>query len=1058
MKRRVLILLGLIILNLLPVLSQQRKITGVITSAEDSLPMAGVSVIVTGTQVGTISDLEGRYSIDIPADAITLEFRFVGMETIIREIGAAGNINVIMKPQAYTVDELVVTALGISRDAKSLGYSVTAVKNDELTKGKDRSALNALQGKIAGVNITSASGAPGASTRVLVRGVTSLSGGNQPLFIIDGVPVSNSSSGSSSINGGTDFGNKVNDINPEDIESVSVLKGASGTALYGSRAANGVIIITTKKGQNATKTTVDVSSTVGFEEPLRLIDYQNVYGQGIQGNLVLYENMSWGPEFDGVLRPWGHNVDGMLRVKPYRALPDNVKDFFETGMSLSNSVSITGGNEQTSYYFSYSNMFWDGIFPTGSDSYKKHNISLRSAHKYSERFGISSSLNYVKKINSSVPTGQGEQSVYNQVMQTPRDISLLEIADIDSIWNNVDNHYSLYTINPYQILKKNGNRNDEDRIYGSLDLDYKISTPFSLKWRLGGDVSNEQRKSWRSRVEPEGNNEFSAVFDPGSVGESSRYAHQLNSDIILTFTKQVSDWTFNALAGQALNERRSRSLSTSVSFLAAEDFYNLSNSTEKPFSSESFYLIRSVGVYGNADAAYKSLLFMSVSARNEWSSTLPPQNNSFFFPGGNISFIFTELLPDIRSVLPYAKLRASWAKVGNDAPPYSVYSSFTKGSHSDGFGGMSYPLPNGVNSYDVGDLIANEELRPEITTEYELGADLRFFSNRIGIDFTYYDKKTTDLIWPSPVPYSSGYRWQMQNLGRITNKGIELLVSLTPIKTSSFEWNIAVNYTKNHNNLDYLNNQLEEAELNALRVDGGMQMTWLAIPGYPIGVYKARTIMTTDDGKVVVDNQGLPKTAEDLKIYGNSQSKYYGGVTTSLRYKGLIVSANLDFRVGGIMYSRTKNISIWAGTVPVTLYNDREPFIIPNSVYEIGKNESVESIYEENTIPLDRVHIVDYWGEGGMDSDGSALLDKSFAKLRQVSLSYAIPKKLYENFPVESIDIGVVGKNLLLFTPKGQTYIDPELTTFGNDLQADFGEYGAQPSVRSISFSIHVTL
>ena len=1041
------------------VAAQTRTITGKVSSAADGQTLPGVTVVVPGTTMGTITNLDGIYLIDIPVDADSLEFRFVGMVTQRVSVAGRNTIDINLSSELYTVDEVVVTALGISREAKSLGYSVTAVTSDDITEGNNRSVLNALQGKVAGVNITSASGAPGASTRIMMRGVSSLTGSNQPLFIIDGVSVSNSQSGSSSINGGTDFGNKINDINPEDIESVSILKGAAGTALYGSRAANGVIIITTKNGKKNVRSKISFNSSVTFEAPLRLVQYQNEYGQGINGNAVLYENMSWGPAFDSRFRPWGHLVDSTLRVKAYRALTDNVKEFFETGKSFNNSISISGGNEASTYYLSYSNIFWNGIFPTDADSYSKHTLSLRASQQITKRFKSSSSVNYVKKTNSYVPTGQGEQSVYNMVMQTPRDISLRELADLGIDYNSVDNHYSLYTVNPYQILENNGNRNNEDRIFGSFDFDYSFRENLMLKWRLGADISNEQRKSWESKIEPVGNNEYASVYDPGSVSESSTYREEINSDIILTYNKKFENWEMNLMAGQSLNQRKARGLSASVQYLTIDEYYNLQNSDEDPSASEASSMVRMSGVMGNMDIAYKSMLFFAVSARNEWSSTLPLENNSYFFPGVNAGFIFSELFPSIKQVLTYGKLRASWARVGNDAAPYQIYSVFTQGIHSDGYGYFSYPLAIGssqVNAYDVSDVMANDRLKPELTDEYEVGTDLRFFNNRFSIDFSYYYKTTTDLIWPAPVPYSSGYSRQMQNLGKITNYGIESLITIVPVRNNNFEWELGLNFTKNYNKLNYLNSQLESAELNSLRVDGGMQIEWLAVPGQPIGVFKGRGPKYTQDGKMVVDNQGLPVADDELVTYGNSQYKYFGGVSNRFTFKNISLSFQVDFRQGGLMYSRTKNISLWAGTVPETLYNDREPFIIPNSVVEVDEDENGDPVYIENTKPIDAANLVSFWGNGGMEIDGSSLIDRSFVKLREVVLTYNIPAKILKKAPFEKLDVSVIGRNLLLFTPAGQTYIDPEMTTFGNDLLADFGEYGAQPTTRSIVFNLRV--
>jgi TonB-linked SusC/RagA family outer membrane protein len=1055
-KNRIVFILSLIFIISSGIYGQVRTVSGVVTGSEDNQPVPGATVIVPGTTSGTVTNLEGFFSMNIPPDVDSLEFRFVGLATRRISVKGIDRLDVLLSPEIYKMEEVVVTALGISRDAKSLGYSVTAVNSENITKGNDRSVLNALQGKVAGVNITSASGAPGASTRILMRGVSSLTGSNQPLIVVNGVPVNNSQSGSSSINGGTDFGNKLNDINPDDIESISVLKGASGTVQYGSRAANGVIIITTKKGTKDVRSQINFNSAVSFEKPLRLADYQNEYGQGIYGNSVLYENMSWGPRFDNKFRPWGHNVDSSLRVKAYSALPDNVKEFFETGTTYSNSLSINGGTEQSTYYFSYSNVTSDGIFPTDADKYTKHAVTLNTSYQISKKLNTSVSVNYIRKKSSFVPTGQGGQSVYNQIMQTPRDISLRELSDINEKWNTIDNNYSLYTVNPYFILENNANESNEDRIFGSIDFGYKFLKNLDILWRVGGDVSNEHQKAWIERINPKGNNEFSAVSDPGRVSEGSAYESQINSDIIITYNYVSKNWTLDLMAGHNLNQRSSGGLGVTVSKLSLNDFPNLSNSVERPEANELSALKRLVGVYGNADISYRSLLFLSFNARNEWSSTLPPDANSYFFPGASIGLIFSEVFPGVKEILPFGKIRASWARVGNGAPPYAVYSVYTRGGHSDGYGYLSYPLANGVNSYDIGDLIANENLKPELTEEYETGAELKFFNNRFSIDFTYYHKSTTNLIWPSPVPYSSGYSNQWQNLGKLTNYGFEALTGITPVKTKKFEWVFSVNFTKNFNKLNYLNNQLENAELNALRADGGQQISWLAIPGEPVGVFKGRAPMYTSDGKMVVDNQGIPIADKELKIYGNSQYKYFGGISNQVTYKNITLSAMIDIRQGGIMYSRTKEITLWAGTVPATLYNDREPFIIPNSVVETGKDANGYPIYKENTKPIDRVQLVNYWGNGGSEIDGSSLIDKSFVKLREVILSYSIPEKVLKKLPVSKLDISVIGKNLLLFTPKDQTYIDPETTTFGNDLQADFGEYGATPSTRSITINLRV--
>ncbi len=1033
--------------------AQELTVQGKVIAADDDQPVPGVTVLVKNTDIGTITNLEGIYTINVPSFSDTLLFSFVGMEPVEIAVDGRQEIDVVMEQELYEMQEVVVTALGIKRESKALGYSATSVEGDDLMKGEDRSMLNSLQGKVAGVNITSASGAPGSSTRIIMRGFSSLGGSNQPLFIVDGMPVNNSQTGSTSINGGTDFGNKVNDLNPDDIESVTVLKGAAGTALYGSRAANGVIVITTRKGESTEEGRSQITFSSGYtmERPLRLVKYQNDFGQGINGNAVAYENMSWGPRFDSKMRPWGNIVDNAVRVKPYRALPSNVEEFFDTGRSFNNALSISGGNSGTTYYLSYSNVLADGIFPTDADKYNRHTVALRSSTRFSERLNSSTSINYVKKQNSYVPTGQGEQSVYNQIMQTPRDISLREISNINSKWNTIDNYYSLYTINPYFILHKNGNENNEDRVYGNLELDYAIAEPFSAKLRVGADVSNEQTKQWSAKIDPHGNNEFSALRDPGNNVESSRYRMEINSDFILNYTKSFGDISVDALVGHNINQRSYKGISVASNDQLIEDFPHLSNTTQSQTGSEYSQIRRLTGIYTSVNMSFKNYLFLTATARNDWSSTLPEQNNSFFYPGVNAGFVFTDLFPGLKSFMPYGKIRAGWARVGNDAPPYSIYSTFTTGYHSDGFGYLSYPLTGGINAYELGNQIGNENLQPELSTEFELGTDLRFFANRLGIDFTWYDRTITDLIWAAPIAYTSGYGSQLINLGEITNRGVEALLNIVALRTKNVEWEFSLNFTKNNNKLVRLNDELDKVVITGIG-----QIQFVGKAGRPVGIFEGRTVTRDDQGRIIVDNTGIPKPSEDLVEYGTSEYDYMTGGSTRLRLGNFSVSATVDVRQGGIMYSRTKEISHWSGTVPRTTYNMREPFIVPNSVYEIDQDDNGDPVYTENTIPVDRAHILDYWANGGTEIDGISFIDKSFIKLREVVAMYRLPVSWLKKMPIESIQLSAVGKNLLLWTPAGQYYIDPEMTTFGNDLAADFGEFSATPAVRSITFNLRM--
>jgi TonB-linked SusC/RagA family outer membrane protein len=1053
MRKFTILLAFMMFLGVLATHAQKKVISGKVSSTEDGTALPGVTVIVKGTTLGTSTDVDGNYQLSVPEKSTHLVFSFIGKKTLEAEIGSRTVINVSLEDDVMNLDEVVVTAIGITKSEKSLGYSATQVNAEEITKAKVPSVLNSLQGKVAGVNISAASSSPGASTRVISRGFSSLSGSNQVLYVIDGVPIDNTSLGSTDLNGGTDFGNRGNDINPEDIESITFLKGSAGTALYGSRAANGVIVITTKKGKLAPAGSgkkpaqITFSTSAMFDTPLKLPTFQNEYGEGFFGEPDLLENTSWGPKFDGKDRLWGHVVDNQQRLKPYVALPNNVRDFFDVGQTYTNSISITNANENSSYYFSYSNVNSDGIFPTDADNYKRNTIALRGYSKLSNNFTSSASLNYVKKQSSFVPTGQ-DQSVYDAIMQTPRDISLLELQDYNNKFNNLDNYYSLYTINPWYVLNEHGNSLNEDRIFGNIGLDYAFNEWITATLRIGSDVSNAQIDQWRAITTMEGNNASNSNSDAGRVSNQSIFRREFNTDLLVNFVRDINeDIEFKGLVGWNVNQRNSTSLFAQVIGLDIPYFYHISNSSATPTVDESKSMRRLMGAFASVDLGYKDYLYLTLTGRNDWSSTLPKGNNTYFYPGVNLSFIFTELV-DL-NFLPFGKLRAGWAQTGNDADPYDIYSVFISANQFDGFRNLNYPLAGNINAFELSNQIGNPNLSPEITTEFEIGTDLRFFNNRVGVDFTYYNKNITDLIWPVSLPYSTGFSTQIMNLGNITNKGVELLLSATPVKTKDFRWDIYFNFTKNNNELVELTEGLDQVSLGGLST-----ITFVAKPGHPIGLIEGIVPLTDGNGNIVVDNNGIPVADEEKEIYGDAQYDFMFGVTNNLKYKNFTLSFLIDVRQGGLMYSRTADIQYFAGTAPQTLYNDRQPFIVPNSVVQTSTDANGDPIYEENTHAITNDVLYTYWGAGGTELDKAFVIEKSFVKLREVVLTYNLPNKWFEKTPFSNAQFSLIGRNLLLFTPEDQTFIDPELTTFGNDLNADYGEFSASPTTRSFGASL----
>ena len=456
-----------------------------------------------------------------------------------------------------------------------------------------------------------------------------------------------------------------------------------------------------------------------------------------------------------------------------------------------------------------------------------------------------------------------------------------------------------------------------------------------------------------------------------------------------------------------------------------------------------------MGAYASVDLSYRNFLFLTLNARNDWSSTLPKENRSFFYPGVNGGIDLAGVIPALENIFTLAKIRAGWAKVGKDAAPYLISSVFAKGDQFDGYRSLKYPLAGNINAFEVSNRIGNPGLTPEFTTEFEIGGDFRFFGGRVRVDGAYYKRTITDLIWNADLSYATGYSTQTLNLGEITNTGIELLLGATPVQTGNFSWDISVNYTRNRNVLVELVEGLDQIDLG-----GTGSLAFVARPGQPLGLFLGPVAARDPQGHIIVNNQGLPVADPENQIYGNSQYDFMAGMVNDLKYKGISLGFTLDLRQGGLMYSRTSEMMYFTGTAPNTIYNDRQPFIIPNSVVEVNPGE-----YEENTTPLDAGSIYSYWGQsfGGGEFNKRFLVSKSFLKLRELRIGYSLPASLLSNTPFGSIDVSLFGRNLLIWTPSDNHFIDPESTTFGNDLEADYGEFSATPTVRSMGVNLRLT-
>ena len=1060
MKQRLTMLLAAMLLMVGTALAQT-KVNGTVVSQEDNEPVIGVSVLVVGTNIGTVTDANGKFSLTVPAGKSQLRFTYVGMETL--EVSARPNMRIVLRNGDTNLDEIVVTAMGIKRSAKALGYSATAVSGEEIAAARTADVMSGLQGKVAGVSISSAAGDPGASNSVIIRGISSLTGTNQPLYVIDGVPMNNSAVYSSDgLNSGYDFGNGANAVNPDDVENMTILKGAAATALYGSRAANGVILITTKSGKQHSKGFgIEYNGGLQWESVMRLPQMQNDFGMGWNGDKTDDENGSWGPKFDGSTLKYGTVYNNSQQIKSYRAIEDNMKDFFDTGFRYSNSLSFNGATDKSDYFVSFSQIHDDGIIPTNADSYKKYTFSARGSHKINN-LTFSSSLNYAYQKNKFVQTGQGFENMYNSIMQTPRDIAIVELKDLSNPFNTPGYYYTPYSVmNPYYILNNHLNENESERFYGKFQVDYDFLKWFKLTYRIGLDTSTAHHHHGYPNYAalypdtPNWDSELSS--QTGYVERRTTRRREIDQDIMLTFNMPINDFNINAVAGFNGNERRLSYLDVKNTNLTIPTYYNITNSAEIPTVNEYQWKRRYYGIYAQAEIAWKNMLYLTLTARNDWSSTLPKDNRSFFYPGVTASWIFTEL-PGMKEKAPwltFGKLRVAWGKTGNDASVYMTDPYYTQGNfNSSGWADSKFPFSKtGTNAYTLGNVLGSNTLSPEMTTETEFGIQLAFFKNRLSLDATYYNRNSDKQITQLNVDPASGYTAQNVNLGKIRNRGVELLVSVVPVRTKDFEWTLTWNYTKNNNKVIELPEEMN-GRASIWGFSGGTGL--YAIEGDEMGVFEAYVAKTDDQGRIIVDKNGLPQNTDEMVKIGSINYDYMMGIGNTLRYKDFSLSFDFDIRQGGLMFSRTHDITYFTGNAMQTTYNDRNPFVVPNSVKLAGEDANGNPIYVENDIPLYGTTLYNYWDNGAIAMGSGSLINKSYVKLRQVVFGWDVPKKWLEKTFLTGVHLSVYGNNLLMWCPSSNTFIDPESSSFGNDLEGSFGEYSTNPSCRKFGFNVNV--
>ena len=1078
MKRH-LLLFVLLISACMSAFAQTHNVTGKILD-ENGQGYPGAGISVKGTVTGTVSDLNGNFNLDVPDGKNRLIIQALGYNTVTVPDTGQSDIVVKLTRTSKMLEGAVVTALGIRREKREVGFNSTTVGADELTAGNNTSALSSLQGKVAGANITSSTGGPGGSTRVILRGEKSIIGNNNAIIVVDGIITNNSDRTIDQLSQ-VDFGNTGNDIDPEEIESVTVLNGASAAALYGAKGANGAIMITTKKGRHnvssgPTKMDITVKTTYTQSDILKYASQQHQYGQGniYQGiSDDRRENFSWGLPFDNQLRPWGQIIDGKQLVKPYSDQPDNIKSFFNHGQDINNFVSLSGGSETSTYYLSLNSINTNGVVP--NTFYNKYSVRFNGSTQLSNSFYSTINFNYINSYSRVESGGQAAGSVLDNLYQTARDIPIWELKNTNNKYYSMQyidtsgveryGYYNAYYKNPYWVAEHYDNRNKTDRVMGDFVVGFK-KWEFNVSNRTGADISADRSfykvPNLNAVPAEDASNPISQLYDginytsPGGYSQYNNNYLSFYNDLMVNFTHEFDkDLCMNALLGDNLTLNQSEGLSGVIdpgtNGLVIPNFYNFSNNSGPVTTANSVTRKRTHGIYTDLKFNFRRELFLELTGRNEWSSTLVYSNNSYFYPGANTSWVFTERLNGTKfkkNVMNFGKVRFGASGVGASGLAYANNpAGYTQSAISSGFGSIIPPF-NGQPAYQILPDFGTTGLRPERTREYEVGTDLSFLNDRLSMSFTYYNSLTVDLITLSQISNASGYNAHYINVGDVSNKGIEVTGRGTPIQTRwGLKWDLFATYTRNKNNVTTLNGTAENIVLGGGGFNG---LAVVAAVGKPLGTFYGNDIQYWNGHAVVDQATGLPVATTKPVYRGSFQPKYIASWGTDLSWKGLKLHVVFVTKQGGQFYSRTKSNMDFNGTSQETTVNSRNPYIWANSVYQVGTTNN----YLKNTqtfLPYD------YYTNVEANLPAQGLVNASYVKLQEAALTYKIPKKLYQRSPFGGLEAGVFGTNLILWTAKSNPYNDPEETSSGAVANAQGFNYGARPSMRNYGLYIKVT-
>lgn len=1050
----------------------QTNIKGRVTSADDGHPIPFVNIIGLKSNAGTTTDLSGSFKLSVPEKESHLIFSVLGFLQDTIAINSQ-TMKVQLKPVTRQLDEVVVTALGIEREKKSIGYAITEVDGDELKHGNEVSVINKLSGKVAGLQITSTNGGAGSSSRITLRGNNSITGDNQALIVVDGVPINNSTTSNSGGEwGGRDYGNGVSDINPEDIETISVLKGASASALYGSQAMDGVILITTKKGKSKKGIGLNFSTNTSVDMPYILYDLQNTYGAGRNGQFegawdIIDGTPTYNTGYDLGKGSWGPKMEGQTIIdwdgeeRAFLPQPDNYKNYFDYGMTYKNSIGIDGGNDKFTYRLSVSDLRSSDINP--ESSINRLNTSLKLSGNISKKIKVASYFNYSRQKAENRPgLSDAHDNPNRNYIHMPRHISTesLENKVMDSNNNETTWYHNWsWMTNPFRTPELHQNEDIRNRFFGNASVTFQFSERFSMMFRVAPDIS---RTDYDEQYAIGGLINADGHYSINTINQDL-----INSDFLATYNNKITrDLTYNFnIGGNQMYFKSNQKTAYTSGGLVVPGVFSLNNSVNPIYSRKTKSEAAKNSVYAFGKLAYKGFLYFDITGRNDWSSTLPIDNNSFFYPSFSLGLVYSELIEKdfiSKDFLSFGKFRISYAGVGNDADPYQLETTYEY-IDNEGYGDMAF----------IDRTIPNFGLLPELVNSFEIGSDMKFFMNRIGLDITYYDTRSHNQITYMPVAFTSGYDNAIVNSGIIQNKGLEVHLNTTPIKSASAQWDINFAFSNNKSEVLELADNVERVTLYE-----HWRLTIEARPDRPYGDIVGYGFLRDDNDNILVDEYGMAIRDDTPKVLGNFTPDFSLSISNNIKFKNFTLRTLVHARMGGEMFAGTNMYGYgYSGNFKETLKGREEWYASEAAREDAGVSSEdwtptggllIGAVYEDGTIindedvsgqanetyvdPYQYYKKVSKWTE---EIHEPFVYDASFVKLREVSLTYQLPDNILKKLKLKGASVGVYGKNLWLIYSKIPN-MDPEtMLTNGNGQGYELYSY---PNTRSIGFSLNVNI